>query len=92
MRNRKAPPGGLGQKRKGAREGPPVRSLPRGEASDAQGGAAERGREAEEQQEDRSEAIEIAFELRERHDTHLSVGCPGEAELFLLNNVQIGAI
>lgn len=41
-------------------------------------------REAEEQQEGRSQTVEDAFELDERHDTHLSVGTPGERGVFLI--------
>jgi hypothetical protein len=52
----------------------------RGRGLDAQGGRAAGGEEAEEQQEGRDEAIEVTFEVRERHDTHLEFrsGTPGE--------------
>ena len=51
---------------------------------DTEAGRGERGRQAEEQQEGRSQTVEQAFEVRKRHDTHLSVGTPASAGAFLI--------
>lgn len=70
-----------GRPRKRAREGPLSVFDREAGGLDAQARRGERGQQAETQQEDGGDPVEVTFELRERHDTHLrlALGNPGGA-------------
>lgn len=84
--------GQAGAMKKGPADGPLLIGSDWSEwgGSDAQARRGDGRSEAEEQQERGGETVESPFKLRERHDTHLSVGPLGRGGVSYLNDAQIG--
>ncbi len=86
------PRSGPGRKKGPAAGALLTRSTSEWGASDAHAREGHSRSQAEEKQERGGDTVENPFELRERHDTHLSVGNPQLTEgVFYLNSAQIGA-